>query len=110
MPQAPVAFFLPAWEALPIPLDCKSQVDTPQELSLGLLLPKSEPGKGAHLPLWPSKERWLSSLGTGCQLPAACLPLLAIPAEAGQENAIWGLLRKAAVWSIHFQKVRCNYG
>lgn len=86
-----------------------SHVDTPQELSLGLLLPvRAREGGPLALVAQPGALAEIS--GLGCQLPVACLPLLAIPAEAGRENAIWVLLRKAAVWRIHFQKVRCNCG
>lgn len=81
-----------------------------REVPFGFPLSKSEPEKGAHLPTWPSQESWLRSPGMGHLLPAACPPLLAIPAEAGWENARGVLPRKAALWRIHFHKVRYNCG
>lgn len=98
-----LGLFLSTWEALAGLTDCMSQ-----EVSFDFLIPKSEPEKGASLAL-------MAQLGAlaempGHRVPAACPPLLAIPAEAGSENARRVLPRKTAVWRIHFQEVRCNCG
>lgn len=55
VPQVPGAFF-PTWEALSGLSDCMSKVNIPWEISLGLLLPKSEPGKGAYCSHGPARS------------------------------------------------------
>ena len=80
-----------------------SQVEIPWEVSLGLLLPKSEPEKG---PIACMAQPEMVTEVSGCRVLAACgLPTFPChPVKAGCERGRWVLPPKMAVWRTCFRR------